>query len=82
MPVTEVYFSIRLKFELPALLCDCYIDSCVGQPLQMIVVRIWIDHVNRLTATFQPVFDKRKQHAIFFIITTEECTGMTRSVEL
>jgi hypothetical protein len=48
----------------------------------MVVTLIRIHDVNRFVATFEPVFNERKQHAILFFGTIEKCADVTHFAEL
>src|ERR1700722_1510511 len=82
MAVPEVSFGVAPKLKLPALLGGRRVNPCRSQPLYMVNAFIWINDVNRLIATLEPGFDKRKQYAIRFIVAIEERTEMTCFAEL
>jgi hypothetical protein len=76
MAIANICFSVSPKFELPTLLGGRRVDPYRSQTVQVVVTLIWIDNVNRLVATVEPVLDERKQHAIFLLVTVEERTYM------
>jgi hypothetical protein len=57
-------------------------DPCRNQPLHVLAPLVRVDDVNSLVTILESVLNKRKQHAVFFLVAVEECTNMTRFCEL
>jgi hypothetical protein len=80
--VAKVRFGIGPKFELAALPGGSGVDPGRGQPLQVVAMLIGIHDVNGSVASLEAVLNKRKQHAVFFVVAVEKRADMTYFAEL
>src|SRR5882672_7590141 len=80
--VAKVRVRVRPKFELAGLLRGGRIDPDRRQALQMILVLVRVDDVNRSVAAREAVLDERQQHPVFLVVAVEKRADMACVAEL
>jgi len=66
--IAEIGVGVDAEFELTAALCCRSVDSGSGQVLDMAIVTLSADDVDRLMAAVEAIPDEWQENAIFFVL--------------